>query len=294
MKSEEGIELAAAVASAAAWSERLRKVLVRPRSSAGVHAIAVDDSKTALTLIVQSIRAATYDLEGTGEPPESEEGQFCLCRQPAGERCSAATCAGTGTISGARASPPGSREGAKNYVCQACLAAQGDVFKLNKPDVVYKHIHRTRRPTLTVLGEMLLEALEFSGKLPEEDLLVDVFVEHQKWRTAVAGVLKRRGATAGVEGIAQAAKEKADAAARALAAVRGRATRAHQGACTIAPRRCNKRRSARARPRWRPRCSAPAEAAPRLRRWKPRRDPRTWRRSSNSRCSGSKSPRRRR
>ena len=24
------------------------------------------------------------DLEGTGEPPESEEGQFCLCRQPGG------------------------------------------------------------------------------------------------------------------------------------------------------------------------------------------------------------------
>ena len=211
---------AAAVASAAAWSERLRKVLVRPRSSAGVHAIAVDDSKTALTLIVQSIRAATYDLEGTGEPPESEEGQFCLCRQPGGREMLGCDVCGDWYHLRCAGVTAGFARGAKNYVCQACLAAQGDVFKLNKPDVVYKHIHRTRRPTLTVLGEMLLEALEFSGKLPEEDLLVDVFVEHQKWRTAGAGVLKRRGAAAGVEGIAQAAKEKADAAARALAAVR--------------------------------------------------------------------------
>jgi len=34
----------------------------------------------------------------------------------------------------------------------------GEVFKLNKPDVVYKHIHRTRRPPLSALGEMMLEA----------------------------------------------------------------------------------------------------------------------------------------
>ena len=38
LKSEEGVELAAAAAAMTAWSERLRKLLIRPRSSAGVHA----------------------------------------------------------------------------------------------------------------------------------------------------------------------------------------------------------------------------------------------------------------
>jgi histone demethylase JARID1 len=78
LRSEEGAALAATAAGAVAWSERLRRTLVRPRSSAGAHAAAVEDTATALRVVVQSIRAAIADLEGTGEPPESEEGQFCL------------------------------------------------------------------------------------------------------------------------------------------------------------------------------------------------------------------------
>jgi hypothetical protein len=220
LKSEEGIELAAAVAAAAAWSERLRKILVRPRSSAGVHAIAVDDPATALALIAHSVRAAVVDLEGTGEPPESEEGQFCLCRQPGGREMLGCDicgdwyhlrCAGV-TASFAR--------NAKNYTCQACCAGAGDVFKLNKPDVVYKHIHRTRRPTLTSLGEILLEAMDFSGKLPEEDQLVEVFREYTNWKNAVAAAMERKVAVEAVEAVATAARDKADAAAAAAAVLR--------------------------------------------------------------------------
>jgi histone demethylase JARID1 len=49
------MELAGAASAATAWAERLKKVLVRPRSSAGVHAIAVDDPATALTLIAATV-----------------------------------------------------------------------------------------------------------------------------------------------------------------------------------------------------------------------------------------------
>ena len=220
LKSEEGIELAAAAAAAGAWVERLRKVLIRPRSSAGIHAANVDDPSVALTIIAHSIRAAVADLEGTGEPPESEEGQFCLCRQPGGREMLGCDdcgdwyhlrCVGV-TASFAR--------NAKHYTCQACQAAKGDVFKLNKPEVVYKQIHRTRRPSLTVLGEMLLEAMDFSGKLPEEDQLVEVFREYAAWRAAVGEAMKRRASIEGMEATVAKAKAKAEGAASAARAVR--------------------------------------------------------------------------
>ena len=220
LKSEEGIELAAAVAAASSWSERLRKLLVRPRSSAGAHAVAVDDSVTALKIIVASVRAAIADLEGSGEPPESEEGQFCLCRQPGGrEMLGCDKCGDWYHLRCAQVTANFART-AKHYVCPACCAADGDVFKLNKPDVVYRHIHRTKRPALAALGELFLEASSFSGVLPEEALLAEVFAAHDEWRAAVATAAERRAGVAGVESAAKAAKEKWDAAEAAAAVPR--------------------------------------------------------------------------
>ena len=204
-----------------AWSERLRKLLIRPRSSAGVHAIAVDDSITALKLIVQSIRAATADLEGTGEPPESEEGQFCLCRQPGGrEMLGCDVCGDWYHLRCAGVTATFARN-AQKYTCLACQAAAGDVLKLNNPKEVYKHIHRTRRPALVNLGEMLLEAMDFAGKLPEEDLLAEVFAEHAAWRAAVADALERRSTLAPLEKEARETADKANKAADAYMELRG-------------------------------------------------------------------------
>ena len=226
LKSEEGTELAAAAQAAAGWTDRLKKLVVRPRSSAGAHAIAVDDAATALRLVADSIRAAISDLEGTGEPPESEEGQFCLCRQPGGrEMLGCDECGDWYHLRCAQVTANFART-AKHYVCQACRAAKGDVFKLHRPDAsTHRHIHRTRRPSLASLGELLLEAMDFVGEAPEEALIADVFREHARWRRAVKAAKARRESIVGVETAARAAKEAWEAA-EALAAVPRDARRA--------------------------------------------------------------------
>ena len=200
LRSEEGAALAAAAAAAAAWSERLRRTLVRPRSSAGTHAAAWQDTASALRVVAQSIRAAIADLEGTGEPPESEEGQFCLCRQPGGkEMIGCDRCGDWYHLRCVQVTANFART-AKHYVCPACRASapDGDVFELNKPETTHRHIHRTRRASLATLGEALLEAMAFRGKTEEEDLLVAVFDAHKAWRAAVAAATERRAAVAGV------------------------------------------------------------------------------------------------
>ena len=115
---------------------------------------------------------------------------------------------------------------AKHYVCQACRAAKGDVFKLHRPDAsTHRHIHRTRRPSLASLGELLLEAMDFVGEAPEEALIAEVFREHARWRRAVKAAKARRESIVGVETAARAAKEAWEAA-EALAAVPRDARRA--------------------------------------------------------------------
>ena len=258
LKSEEGTELAAAARTrAAGWTDRLKKLVVRPPVERGrAHAIAVDDAATALRLIAASIRAAISDLEGTGEPPESEEGQFCLCRQPGGrEMLGCDECGDCTTFRCAQVTANFART-AKHYVCQACRAAKGDVFKLHRPDAsTHRHIHRTRRPSLASLGELLLEAMDFVGEAPEEALIAEVFREHARWRRAVKAAKARRESIVGVETAARAAKEAWEAA-EALAAVPRDARRARDpGGFPIARRRCSTRSCSRGR-RWRRRFSA--------------------------------------
>ena len=222
LRSEEGAALAAAAAAAAAWSERLRRTLVRPRSSAGAHAAAVEDTASALRVVAQSIRAAIADLEGTGEPPESEEGQFCLCRQPGGkEMIGCDRCGDWYHLRCVQVTANFART-AKHYVCPACRASapDGDVFELNKPETTHRHIHRTRRASLATLGEALLEAMAFRGKTEEEDLLVAVFDAHKAWRAAVAAATERRAAVAGVEAKAAEARAEWEAAEAAAATPR--------------------------------------------------------------------------
>jgi hypothetical protein len=210
LRSEEGAALAATAAGAVAWSERLRRTLVRPRSSAGAHAAAVEDTKTALHVVVQSIRAAIADLEGTGEPPESEEGQFCLCRQPGGkEMIGCDECGDWYHLRCVQVTANFART-AKHYVCPACRASapDGDVFEINKPETTHRHIHRTRRASLATLGEALLESISFRGRPEEEDLLVQVFETHKKWRDAVAEAKSRRAKVAEIETKTQFAKRE--------------------------------------------------------------------------------------
>ncbi len=139
--------------------------LVRPRSSAGAHAVAVEDTHTALKMITQSIRNAIHDLEGTGEPPEHEEGQFCLCRLPGGKEMIGCDICGDWYHLRCVSVTAAYARNAKHYTCPVCRAAQvdGDVFEINKPDVTHKHIHRTRRPALASLGEALLKRSSFEA-----------------------------------------------------------------------------------------------------------------------------------
>ena len=214
LKSTEGVEIAETAAAANAWSDRLRKLLVKPRSSVGVHAVAVEDPGTALKVIAHSIRAAINDLNGTGEPPESEEGQFCLCRQPGGKEMIGCDICGDWYHLRCVSVTAAYARNAKHYTCPACRASapDGDVFEINKPDVTHRHIHCTRRPSLASLGEALLEAVKFRGKLPEEDLLVEVFTLHDEWRAAVADAKERRAGVAGVEEEAAEARRVYEAA----------------------------------------------------------------------------------
>ena len=178
LRSEEGAALAAAAAAAAAAGPSAPPDVVRPRSSAGAHAAAVEDTASALRVVAQSIRAAIADLEGTGEPPESEEGQFCLCRQPGGkEMIGCDRCGDWYHLRCVQVTANFART-AKHYVCPACRASapDGDVFELNKPETTHRHIHRTRRASLATLGEALLEAMDSAagarggahrGRVPE-------------------------------------------------------------------------------------------------------------------------------
>ena len=82
LKSEEGIELAAAVAAASSWSEQLRSFwFVRGRARAPP-----SPSTTPSPRPRSSSRpfARRSRISRARANPESEEGQFCLCRQPGG------------------------------------------------------------------------------------------------------------------------------------------------------------------------------------------------------------------
>ena len=195
----------------------------------------MEDTASALRVVAQSIRAAIADLEGTGEPPESEEGQFCLCRQPGGkEMIGCDRCGDWYHLRCVQVTANFART-AKHYVCPACRASapDGDVFELNKPETTHRHIHRTRRASLATLGEALLEAMAFRGKTEEEDLLVAVFDAHKAWRAAVAAATERRAAVAGVEAKAAEARAEWEAAEAAAATPRARGRRA-RAACASA------------------------------------------------------------
>ena len=219
LRSEEGAALAG--------RRRRRRVVRAPpptlsARAAGRAAAAVEDTASALRVVAQSIRAAIADLEGTGEPPESEEGQFCLCRQPGGkEMIGCDRCGDWYHLRCVQVTANFART-AKHYVCPACRASapDGDVFELNKPETTHRHIHRTRRASLATLGEALLEAMAFRGKTEEEDLLVAVFDAHKAWRAAVAAATDRRAAVAGVEAKAAEARAEWEAAEAAAATPR--------------------------------------------------------------------------
>ena len=117
-----GRALAAAAAAAALVRAPPPDAGPPASSSAGTHAAAVEDTASALRVVAQSIRAAIADLEGTGEPPESEEGSV-LPVPPAGRQ-------GDDRLrSVRRLVPPAVRAGhrhsartAKHYVCPGCAA----------------------------------------------------------------------------------------------------------------------------------------------------------------------------
>ena len=162
---------------------RLKKLVVRPRSSAGAHAIAVDDARRTLRLVADSSATAISDLEGTGDArcgPPFMRGQFCLCASPGGgSRCSGASTARTGTTGRAQVTANFART-AKHYVCQAQPRRQGGRVQAPPPG------RRARTGTSTgatsdpaLLGELLLEAMDFVGEARRGGwLIADVFREH--------------------------------------------------------------------------------------------------------------------
>ena len=106
-------------------------------------------------IVLESVKAAIEDVTGTGEPPETEEGQFCLCRQAGGVQMVGCDDCGDWYHLKCINVTPTMAKTMHNYICPPCMAKSGRANQLSlKRD---RSVHRTSRPNV-----MLLE--NFSAK----------------------------------------------------------------------------------------------------------------------------------
>jgi hypothetical protein len=188
----ERAQLTAVVTRCEEWNENLRMALLRRSSgSAGIPSTAagpgVDEnrqevqlnSKQVLQTILESIHAAILDVSGTGIPPETEDGQFCLCRQAGGvQMLGCDDCGDWYHLKCINVSASAAKT-MNNYVCAPCVAKNGRPKALSLE--TYKSVHRTKRPNILALKRALQESVTFPCEMPEEELITEIVNAHDAW-----------------------------------------------------------------------------------------------------------------
>ena len=166
-----------------------------------------------LAIILESVKAGIEDITGTGEPPETEEGQFCLCRQAGGiQMVGCDDCGDWYHLKCINVTPTMAKT-MHNYICPPCVAKTGRASALSLE--TYRSVHRTNRPNVMLLRELLNEAQRFPGEMPEEIILTQLINAHDAWRLEARKVLHRKNMKEAHENaMKQAARVAQDAAAR--------------------------------------------------------------------------------
>ena len=196
--------------AATAWTERLNALLWANDQGE------VKQEKTLIEMlsnVLDSIKAGVEDITGTGEPPETEEGQFCLCRQAGGiQMVGCDDCGDWYHLKCINVTPTMAKT-MHNYICPPCIAKSGKASALSLD--TYRSVHRTNRPNVMLLRELLGEAQRFPGEVPEEAVLNQVINTHDAWRLEVRKTLHRKSMKeAHDNAISQASKIAQEAAMR--------------------------------------------------------------------------------
>ena len=189
----ERAQLTAVVTRCEEWNDNLRMALLRrPVVNASTPPTVVGpageeskqeevqlNSKQVLQTILESIHAAILDVTGTGIPPETEDGQFCLCRQAGGvQMLGCDDCGDWYHLKCINISASAAKT-MNNYVCAPCVAKNGKPKALSLE--TYKSVHRTKRPNILALKRALQESVSFPCEMPEEELIIEIVNAHDAW-----------------------------------------------------------------------------------------------------------------
>jgi hypothetical protein len=179
----ERAQLAAVVGRCEEWNENLRMALSRRPLNMSTednkHEESQLNSKQVLQTILESIHAAILDVTGTGIPPETEDGQFCLCRQAGGVQMLGCDDCGDWYHLKCINISASSAKTMNNYVCAPCVAKNGRPKALSLE--TYKSVHRTKRPNILALKRALQESLLFPCEMAEEELIIEIVNAHDAW-----------------------------------------------------------------------------------------------------------------
>ena len=194
--------------AATAWTEKISSLLwVHDQGD-----LKTDKTLTEkLMIVLESVKAGIEDITGTGEPPETEEGQFCLCRQAGGVQMVGCDDCGDWYHLKCINVTPTMAKTMHNYICPPCMAKSGRANQLSLE--TYRSVHRTSRPNVMLLRELLGEAQRFPGEVPEETILNQVINTHDAWRLEVRKVLHRKSVKESHENAIKQAAKIAQAAA---------------------------------------------------------------------------------
>jgi len=209
-KCSERQALTNACTAATAWTEKLNSLLWGAEKGNAKPEKTISEM---LTCVLDSIKSGIEDITGNGEPPETEEGQFCLCRQAGGiQMVGCDDCGDWYHLKCINVSPTMAKT-MHNYICPPCVAKNGKASALSLE--TYRSVHRTSRPNVMSLRELLGEAQRFPGEVPEEAVLTQLINTHDAWRLEVRKALHRKSMKEAHENaIKQAAKIAQEAATR--------------------------------------------------------------------------------
>ena len=114
--------------AATAWTEKISSLLwVHDQGD-----LKTDKTLTEkLMIVLESVKAAIEDVTGTGEPPETEEGQFCLCRQAGGVQMVGCDDCGDWYHLKCINVTPTMAKTMHNYICPPCMAKSGRANQLS-------------------------------------------------------------------------------------------------------------------------------------------------------------------
>lgn len=175
--------------AATAWTEKLNALLWS--NEQGESAQKTEKSLTEmLEIVLESVKAGIEDITGTGEPPETEEGQFCLCRQAGGiQMVGCDDCGDWYHLKCINVTPTMAKT-MHNYICPPCVAKSGGASALSLD--TYRSVHRTNRPNVMLLRDLLTEAQRFPGEVPEEAILNQLINTHDAWRLEARKTVHRK------------------------------------------------------------------------------------------------------